>query len=282
MNIFILAAGLGTRLKPLTDTMPKALVPVGGRPLLQILIEKIKRECTDPEIVINIHHFGQQIIDFVESHQQFGLPITFSDERDQLLETGGGLKQAAPLFHNQDPILIHNVDILSNVDLGTFYHQHSTLHASPSLNGQCSMFNDQSSMFNDQSSMFNGQCSMVNDLSSSLIVSPRTTKRYLLFNDDTRLVGWTNVETGEVRSPYPDLDVTKCHRYAFSGIHIISQSLLPLMDTWPARFPIIDFYLSVCDRVVIRADVRPDLQLLDVGKLDSLSQAEAMLPMVEP
>ena len=247
MNIFILAAGLGTRLKPLTDTMPKALVPVGGRPLLQILIEKIKRECTDPEIVINIHHFGQQIIDFVESHQQFGLPITFSDERDQLLETGGGLKQAAPLFHNQDPILIHNVDILSNVHLGTF----SSLHSSLST------------------------------LHASLIVSPRTTKRYLLFNDDNRLVGWTNVETGEVRSPYPDLDVTKCHRYAFSGIHIISQSLLPLMDTWPARFPIIDFYLSVCDRVVIRADVRPDLQLLDVGKLDSLSQAEAMLPMVE-
>lgn len=275
MNIFILAAGLGTRLKPLTDTMPKALVPVGGRPLLQILIEKIKRECTDPEIVINIHHFGQQIIDFVESHQQFGLPITFSDERDQLLETGGGLKQAAPLFHNQDPILIHNVDILSNVDLGTFYHQHSTLHSSPStLHSSPSL--------NGQSSKFNVQWSMVNDLSSSLIVSPRTTKRYLLFNDDNRLVGWTNVETGEVRSPYPDLDVTKCHRYAFSGIHIISQSLLPLMDTWPARFPIIDFYLSVCDRVVIRADVRPDLQLLDVGKLDSLSQAEAMLPMVEP
>ena len=98
MNVFILAAGLGTRLKPLTDTMPKALVPVGGRALLQLLIEKIQHECDDPEIVINIHHFADQIIDFVEAHHSFDLPIRFSDERDQLLETGGGLKQAAPLF----------------------------------------------------------------------------------------------------------------------------------------------------------------------------------------
>lgn len=245
MNIFILAAGLGTRLKPLTDTMPKALVPVSGRPLLQILIEKIKRECRDPEIVINIHHFAEQITDFVASHQGFGLPVTFSDEREQLLETGGGLKQAAPLFRNHEPILIHNVDILSNVDLGAFYQQHA--HSS------------------------------LSDVAATLIVSQRTTKRYLLFDDDNRLVGWTNIETGEVRSPYPDLDVAKCHRYAFSGIHIVSQSLLPLMDTWPDRFPIIDFYLSVCHRVIIRADVRPDLQLLDVGKLDSLTQAEAMV-----
>ena len=245
MNIFILAAGLGTRLKPLTDTMPKALVPVSGRPLLQILVEKIKRECRDPEIVINIHHFAEQITDFVASHQGFGLPVTFSDEREQLLETGGGLKQAAPLFRNHEPILIHNVDILSNVDLGAFYQQHA--HSS------------------------------LSDVAATLIVSQRTTKRYLLFDDDNRLVGWTNVETGEVRSPYPDLDVAKCHRYAFSGIHIVSQSLLSLMDTWPDRFPIIDFYLSVCHRVIIRADVRPDLQLLDVGKLDSLTQAEAMV-----
>lgn len=243
MNIFILAAGLGTRLKPLTDTMPKALVPVGGRPLLQILIEKIKRECNDPEIVINIHHFAEQIIGFVEAQQGFGLPVSFSDERELLLETGGGLKQAAPLFKNNEPILIHNVDILSNVDLGAFYQQHA----------------------DDP------------DVAATLIVSERTTKRYLLFDDDNRLVGWTNIETGEVRSPYKDLEVERCRKFAFSGIHIVSQSLLPLMDKWPARFPIMDFYLSVCDKVVIRADIRHDLQLLDVGKLDSLTQAETMV-----
>ena len=266
MNLFILAAGLGTRLKPLTDTMPKALVPVGGRPLLQILIEKIKQECSNPEIVINIHHFGQQIIDFVEAHHSFDLPIRFSDERDQLLETGGGLKQAAPLFNNTEPILIHNVDILSNVDLGAFYQQHA--------------------------------CDP--DVAATFIVSERQTKRYLLFSDDNRLVGWTNIETGEVRSPYPWLRNAKLSQlegnrysvssspnsggsrgavrlYAFSGIHIVSKSLIELMDdTWTGKFPIIDFYLSVCHRVIIRADVRRNLQLLDVGKLDTLSQAETM------
>jgi NDP-sugar pyrophosphorylase family protein len=241
MNIFILAAGLGTRLKPLTDTMPKALVPVGGRPLLQILIEKIKRECNDPEIVINIHHFAEQIIGFVEAQHGFDIPISFSDERSQLLETGGGLRQAAPLFNDRAPILIHNVDILSNVDLGAFYQQHA----------------------DDP------------DVAATLIVSQRTTNRYLLFDDDNRLVGWTNIATGEVRSPYKDLEVERCRKFAFSGIHIVSQLLLPLMDKWPARFPIMDFYLSVCDKAVIRADIRHDLQLLDVGKLDSLTQAEA-------
>lgn len=243
MNIFILAAGLGTRLKPLTDTMPKALVPVGGRPLLQILIEKIQQQCPQPTIVINVHHFAQQIIDFLAAHQQFNLPISISDERSQLLETGGGLKQAASLFHNDDPILIHNVDILSNVNLREFYQSH----------------------LDDTS------------CAATLIVSERTTKRYLLFDADNRLVGWTNIETGEVRSPYTDLDVGQCRKYAFSGIHIVSKSLIRLMDTWTGRFPIMDFYLSVCHRVVIRADIRPDLQLLDVGKLDTIAQAEELV-----
>ena len=117
MNLFILAAGLGTRLKPLTDTMPKALVPVGGRALLQLLIEKIQHECDDPEIVINIHHFADQIIDFVEAHHSFDLPIRFSDERDQLLETGGGLKQAAPLFNNKPTIASEDADVFSQADI---------------------------------------------------------------------------------------------------------------------------------------------------------------------
>ena len=179
----------------------------------------------------------------MEAQQGFGLPVLFSDERELLLETGGGLKQAAPLFNNNEPILIHNVDILSNVDLRAFYQQHA----------------------DDP------------DVAATLIVSQRQTKRYLLFDDDNRLVGWTNIETGEVRSPYPDLDVECCRKYAFSGIHIVSKSLIELMDKWEGKFPIIDFYLSVCHRVVIRADVRRDLQLLDVGKLDSLTQAEAMM-----
>ena len=112
----IFAAGLGTRLKPLTDTMPKALVPVGGQPLLWHVIMKLKAAGYE-RIVVNVHHFAQQIIDYLQANANFGLDIRISDERQQLLETGGGIKKALPLFDANAPILIHNVDILSNLDL---------------------------------------------------------------------------------------------------------------------------------------------------------------------
>ncbi len=247
MNVLIFAAGLGTRLKPLTDTMPKALVSVNGQPLLLILIEKLKKECCDLSVVINIHHFGRQIIDFVENNNNFDIPIKFSDERNILLETGGGLKKAAPLFNNEQPILIHNVDILSNVNLYEFYKKH------------------------------------VSDAEvvATLIVSERQTKRYLLFNEEDRLVGWINIETGEIKGPYKNSDITKYKKYAFSGIHIVSNSLLQYMNSWEGKFPIMDFYLSICDKVVIKGDVRNDLKLLDVGKLDSINQAEKMIEEID-
>jgi len=243
MNVFILAAGLGTRLKPLTDTMPKALVPVAGRPLLQILVDKLKCEFDNPSIVINVHHFGQQIIDYVHQHDSFGLNVQFSDERALLLETGGGLKKAASLFGNDSPILIHNVDILSNLNLFDFYHKH----------------------FDEP------------HVAASLVVSQRETKRYLLFNEDDRLVGWTNIETGEVKTPFKNLNVHACKRYAFSGIHIVNKQVIEMMNEWKNRFPIMDFYLSVCDQLIIKADVRPELKMIDVGKLNSLNQAETMM-----
>ena len=165
MNALIFAAGLGTRLKPLTDTMPKAMVPVNGKPLVQILIEKLK-SIGVMEIVINVHHFAQQIIDFVAANDCFGIDIKFSDETDMLLETGGGLKKAARLFSNDKPILVHNVDILSNADLLSLYN---------------------------------------NATSTTLLVSQRNTQRYLLFDKDDRLVGWTNIATGEVKSPFPEI-----------------------------------------------------------------------------
>ena len=115
----IFAAGLGTRLKPLTDTMPKALVPVGGRPLLDINIERLQ-QAGYTRFVVNVHHFAQQIVDHVNANPQ----VLISDEREQLLDTGGGLKKAAPLFHDDEPILIHNVDILDNVDYEWFRRQH--------------------------------------------------------------------------------------------------------------------------------------------------------------
>ena len=156
-QVMIFAAGLGTRLKPLTDTMPKALVRVGGKPLLWHVIMKLKAAGYE-RMVINVHHFADQIIDYLESNGNFGVDIRISDERDGLLETGGGIKKALPLFDPESPILIHNVDILSNLDF-------NTLPTDAPL----------------------------------LVVSPRQTKRYLLFDEALRLQGWTNIETGEVR-----------------------------------------------------------------------------------
>ena len=116
----IFAAGLGTRLKPLTDTMPKALVRVGGEPLIKRVIMNLAAAGVD-RIVVNVHHFAGQIIDYLKDNDNFGLDIRISDETAGLLETGGGIKKAAPLFDSTAPILIHNVDILSNVNLSEFY-----------------------------------------------------------------------------------------------------------------------------------------------------------------
>ncbi len=221
----IFAAGLGTRLKPLTDKMPKALVPVGGQPLLWHVIMKLKAAGYE-RIVVNVHHFAQQIIDYLAVNVNFGLDIRISDEREQLLETGGGIKKALPLFDATSPILIHNVDILSNLDL-------TKLPADSPL----------------------------------LVVSQRKTKRYLQFDDDSRLIGWKNIETGEIKG-------REGRSLAFSGIHVFHPSLAHLLSDWPDRFPIMDFYLNACANHVIRAYEPADLRLLDVGKLDSLAEAE--------
>jgi NDP-sugar pyrophosphorylase family protein len=239
----ILAAGLGTRLKPLTDTMPKALVPVGGTPLLDINIRKLQSQGYD-RFVVNIHHFSQQIVDHV-SQQDYAPLVHFSDETDALLETGGGLKKAQDLFRPEEPILIHNVDILDNVDYEWFARQHQP------------------------------------DEDAVLLVSRRQTKRYLLFDNAMHLMGWKNIETGEIKSPYEYVRRTglsqhgePLNMYAFSGIHSFSPRLFSLMDRFPERFPIIDFYLSVCHRSHIVGLVKDDLRLMDVGKIDTLDQAE--------
>ena len=224
----IFAAGLGTRLKPLTDTMPKALVRVGGQPLLWHVIQKLKAAGYE-RIVVNVHHFAEQIVDYLKANDNFGLDIRISDETDGLLETGGGIKKALPLFDSSEPILIHNVDILSNLDL-------SALPTDAPL----------------------------------LVVSQRKTKRYLQFDDDMRLIGWKNIETCEVKG-------REGRPLAFSGIHMFHPSLAPLLEDWPDRFPIMDFYLKVCADHVIRGFDAPNLQLLDVGKLDTLEQAEVFM-----
>lgn len=228
---FILAAGLGTRLKPLTDRMPKALVPIGGVPLLEQVFIRLKDAGYD-EVVVNVHHFAGMIEDFLAEKGNYGLEVKISDERDLLRDTGGAIRHAAPLLGTPEGhFLVHNVDIISNLDLEWFDSQFST--------GE-------------------GQI-------ADLLVTDRKTSRYLLFDPSMRLAGWTDTRTGEVRSPYPDLVPSRCRRLAFSGISNLSTAMLPLMESWPESFSVIDFYLSVCDRYPVRGIEAKDLAIFDAG-----------------
>lgn len=239
MKAMIFAAGLGTRLRPITDTMPKALVPVCGQPLLYHTVCKLRAAGYD-HLVVNIHHFPEQIREYLSAND-FGIRIDISDESGRLLETGGAILHARELLLPCDgPFLVHNVDIVSNLDLAWFRSQ--------SRPGAL----------------------------ATLLVSERQTQRYLLFNDDMRLVGWTNIATGEVRSPYPGLRAENCRRYAFSGIHNISPAVFDAFAAlgMPDRFPVIDFYLQACADYPIYGVPAPGLTLVDVGKIESLAEAE--------
>ena len=272
----IFAAGLGTRLKPLTDTMPKALVRVGGEPLIKRVIMNLDAAGVD-RIVVNVHHFAGQIIDYLKDNDNFGLDIRISDETAGLLETGGGIKKATPLFDPAAPILIHNVDILSNVDLREFYQIASQSEKGKVKSEESECESEKGKVENEEGRGKNEESNCCDAVDAVLLVSWRKTKRYLLFNDDMKLVGWTNIETGEVRSPYPELNPKECRMYAFAGIHALSPRLLKMMDEFPDRFGIIDFYLKACATHNIKGYVKDDLKLMDIGKLDTLAQAEEFL-----
>jgi len=232
----IFAAGLGTRLRPLTDDRPKALVEVNGRTLLEHTVERLRAAGVE-RIVVNVHHFAQQIVDFIRQKDGFGLDVAISDESDELLDTGGGLKHARALFDENSPILIHNVDIFSNTDLDALYNKRGVADA-------------------------------------LLVVSSRQTKRYLLFDPNMNLQGWTNIETGEVKSPFALPLADNLRKMAFAGIHLFSPALFPLMDQWPSRFSIIDFYLKNCAERRIAGFAPTDLRLIDVGKYSQLRQQD--------
>ncbi|MDR1408178.1 MAG: nucleotidyltransferase family protein [Tannerella sp.] len=239
MKAMILAAGHGSRLKPITDNMPKALVPVGGRPLLEHVILRLKAAGFS-HIVVNVHHLGRQIVDFLAANNDFGLKIDISDESNYLFDTGGGIKHAAPFLNGTEPFLVHNVDIFSDVDLKAFYMSHRT-----------------------------------SDTLATLLVSRRASSRQLLFDNDHRLCGWRNRETGDVKSFYPGFDPSKHLEYAFGGIHVISPAIFQLMEEWTGKFSIIDFYLSVATRILIRAYPMDDgMEIIDAGSIDTLQDAE--------
>ncbi|MDR1746374.1 MAG: nucleotidyltransferase family protein [Tannerella sp.] len=241
MKAMVLAAGVGSRLKPLTDTMPKALVPVNGKPMLEHILLKLKTSGFT-HVIINVHHFGKQITDFLDSRQHFGLQIDISDESGYLMDTGGGIKQAAPFLNDGEPFLVHNVDVFSNVDLKDMY-----------------------------------ECHVASKALATLLVASRQTSRYLLFNKDNCLCGWCNRETGETRSFYPGFDPSQYTEYAFSGIHIISPDIFRWMDDWTGKFSIINFYLSICPKTVIRPYTMENLRWMDAGKIESFADVQAWL-----
>ena len=251
MRAMIFAAGLGTRLKPLTDTLPKALVPLAGKTLLEWQIERLKAAgITD--IVVNVHHFPDMIINYLRENDNFGCRIQVSDERDMLLETGGGLRKAKELLTSSpdspiasSPILICNVDILSNINIPTLLNAYNP------------------------------------DEMGVVVVSERDTQRYLLFDEENRLCGWTNIATGEVKGEEAirrgGHEAMK--KLAFSGMQVLNPRIFDCMDEVVKlkgdKFSLIDLYLSIAEKEILRAYIPENYRMMDVGKINQLSEAEA-------
>ncbi|MDR1602390.1 MAG: nucleotidyltransferase family protein [Tannerella sp.] len=243
MKAMILAAGLGSRLKPITDNMPKALVCVGGRPMLEHAILRLKAAGFS-RIVVNVHHFGRQIVDFLAANNDFGLKIDISDESDYLFDTGGGIKRARVFLDGAEPFLVCNVDVFSSVDLKALYNAHAAS----------------------------------GDTLATLLVSRRPSSRQILFDGDNRLCGWRNRDTGAVKSFYPGFDPSKHLESAFGGVHVISPSIFRMMEEWTGKFSIIDFYLSVAPVMRILACPANDgVEIIDAGSHETLHDAEMWL-----
>ena len=227
----ILAAGLGTRLKELTHDRPKALVEVAGKTLLERNIDNLITNGFD-RIVVNIHHFGDQVIHFLKSHD-FAVDIYISDERGLLMDTGGGIVQALPFFHDAEAVLVHNVDILSDVDLSIYYEDF--IHS------------------NDD---------------AWLLTQDRQTSRKLLFNKKDLLIGWKNLNDGSYKWVNHPMEEYK--ELAFNGMHIFKPSLFEEF-AWQ-RYSIIDLYLQQAKSHVIRSmEIHPNFWF-DIGKIEDFDK----------
>lgn len=234
---------MGTRLKPLTDRMPKALVPVGGVPMLARIIEVLKSQGYD-SIVVNVHHFGWMIKDYLESHD-FGLKIEISDESDSLLDTGGALVKGYPLLFGDgtEYVTVHNVDILSNADLGM---------------------------------LAEGMDASETDL--RLLVSDRDSTRKLIFDREMNLRGWHNLATGDYR-PEGASQISGTEEFAFSGIYVVGKRAVEEMSRLfgEKKFSVMDYFLDERRKSSIKGIVQEGLRLIDIGKPATLSQASELL-----
>lgn len=237
MKAMILAAGLGTRLKPFTDFHPKALAPVHGNPVLAWTIDYLYQYGVR-DIIINVHHFADQIISFVNDFERPGLQLSISDEQDAVLETGGGLKKASWFFNNGDPFILMNADILTTMPLNEFIDFHYR-----------------------------------NKGLVSLAVSNRVSSRCFLFNAENQLYGWRNKLKNETKfSRHTEDDLVEM---AFGGIHIIDPAFFRYL-TQVDKFSIVDTYLEVAKTETILGFDHSAYTLLDIGKPESLLLAETM------
>ena len=244
MKAMIFAAGLGTRLRPLTNDRPKALVEIGGKTMLERVIIKLAQAGFD-DITVNIHHFGDKIIEFLEQNNNFGLNIHISDERDMLLDTGGGILKARTFLAGEEPFLVHNADILTDIDLRAMYQRHIESGAM-----------------------------------ATVLVKNRQTSRYFVFDDNYRLQGWINKSTGETRPP-EFIHREGLHELAFGGIHVISPSIFEPLEEYSqgqAKFSITPFYVDECQTHLIKGYVQDTpYTWLDVGKPETLREAETLI-----
>lgn len=246
----ILAAGRGTRLYPLTRDIPKALVPLNGTPLLEMQLRRL-RQCGFHEVIINIHHLGQQIIDFLKSRDDVGMKIMISDERDRLLDTGGAIKKAMSLLGDSEPVLIHNVDVVTSLDPGALLKRH-----------------------------------LQSGALVTLCVQQRPSSRHFLFTDDDRLCGWRNQETGEEKKVTSGCIPLK--QRAFSGIHAIGPGFyekVSMHRCFPEKqdvFSIIDAYLCLAASEKVLGFDHSGSVWFDIGRDQQLKAAEKWLNMERP
>lgn len=235
MKAMILAAGFGTRLKPFTDKHPKALALVNGKTILQRNIEYLSAFGIK-ELIVNVHHFADQIIDLIKTNNGFGSNISFSDETDEVLETGGGIKKATWFFEKEnESFVVINVDILTDMNLKKMILQHEK-----------------------------------NTPVATLAVTSRFTSRYFLFDEFDHLCGWKNEKTGERKISRESKNYIQ---KAFSGIHIISPKIFPLIKM-KGKFSMIDVYLELAKTQMIDAFDHSDSKFIDVGKPESILKAE--------
>ena len=235
MKAIILAAGLGSRLKNITSNKPKALVEVNGIAMLELVIQNLKKQgITD--FLINIHHFGESVINFLAINNNFGVNITISDERDQLLDTGGAILKAHSFIKGAESVLVHNVDIISDIRIADLLAYHTKSNSI-----------------------------------ATLCIRKRESGRGLLFNNEMHLVGWTNIEKQEFRWVN-----NVCRNYsifAFSGIYIISPKFTEKM-VQKGKFSIIDTWLNMSKNETISGFIDTTDVWHDLGTIEKIKKVK--------